>query len=315
MKIVFMGTPQPAVVCLQRLLEDGHEIVAVYTQPDKRVGRGQRLSYPPVKEFAEKLRLKLFQPFKIRNSEQINLFRSHNADVVVVVAYGKILPKEFLEAFPNGAINVHFSLLPKYRGAAPVNWAIANGERFTGVTTMKMDEGLDTGDILLQQEIEILPDETAVELTDRLSILGAELLSMTLKNLDKIQPRQQDETLATYAPILKKEDGLINWNLTAREISDRVRAFQPFPTSYTYFRGKRLTIWRCRQISDDSMFTAEPGTLIHSSNKTLHVACGENTVLQIEELQPEGRKRMHASDFINGWRPSSGEKFSSEIAG
>jgi methionyl-tRNA formyltransferase len=174
---------------------------------------------------------------------------------------------------------------------------------------MKMDEGLDTGDILLQQEIEILPDETAVELTDRLSILGAELLSATLKNLDKIQPRQQDDTLATYAPILKKEDGLINWNLTAREISNRVRAFQPFPTSYTYFRGKRLTIWRCRQISDDSILTAEPGTLIQSSNKTLRVACGENTVLQIEELQPEGRKRIKASDFVNGWHPSSGEKF------
>src|SRR5829696_5014231 len=241
MKIVFMGTPQAAVPTLKRILQDGHEIVAVYTQPDRPAGRGNRLTAPPVKDFAVENNLQIFQPTKIKTPEALELFKSHAADVAVVVAYGRILPETFLNAFPNGAINVHFSLLPKYRGAAPVNWAIVHGETETGITTMQMDAGLDTGPILLQRATEIGPTETAVELMHRLGELGAELLSETLERHAELTPRVQDELQSTMAPIMKKEDGLVSWMLDARDISNRVRGFQPFPTAFTYFAGKRLT--------------------------------------------------------------------------
>ncbi|MCS6874526.1 MAG: methionyl-tRNA formyltransferase [Pyrinomonadaceae bacterium] len=305
MRIVFMGTPRAALPSLEKLVEKGYEIVAVYTQPDKPAGRGQRLAASPVKEFALSNGLEVFQPHKIKTAEQIERFRSHKADVVVVVAYGKILPKEFLEAYPLGAVNVHFSLLPKYRGAAPVNWAIANGEKITGVTTMKMNEGLDTGDILLQRTVEIGEDETSSELMERLSLLGSELLLETLENLDKIKPQKQDESLASYAPMLKKEDGLINWQMTATEIRNRIRGFQPFPTCYTFFRGKKVTIWKAYEVPE----RGEGEGMIAFADKQLLVSCGSGTMLKIEELQPEGKRRMTASDFLNGWRPKTGEKF------
>src|SRR6185369_1534666 len=239
-----MGTPQAAVPSLERILIDGHEVVAVYTQPDKPSGRGNKITFSPVKELALARGLAVFQPQRIKPPEALEQFQSHRADVAVVVAYGRILPVTFLNAFSNGAINVHFSLLPKYRGAAPVNWAIVNGETETGVTTMKMDEGLDTGDILLQRSTAIGSDETAIALMERLSVVGAELLSETLRELDSLKPVKQDTDLASLAPIMKKEDGLIDWKSSATEIADRVRGFQPFPTAYTYFQSKRLTLWQ-----------------------------------------------------------------------
>lgn len=301
-----MGTPQAAVPCLARLLSDGHEVVAVYTQPDRPSGRGNRMTPPPVKIFAVDAGLPVLQPLKIRNEEAINEFRSFAADVAVVVAFGRILPKSFLEAFPCGAINVHFSLLPKYRGAAPVNWAIANGETVSGVTTMQMDEGLDTGDILLQKEVVIRDDENAAELMQRLAESGAELLSETLSGLDVIVPRRQEQSEATLAPIMKKEDGRIDWSLPAFEIANRVRAFQPFPTSFTIYDGKKLTLWKAG--AKDESTVASPGEIV-SAVRELTIACGDGTVLAVEELQIEGKRRMNVRDFLNGVRLTAGARF------
>ncbi len=293
---------------MERLLRDGHEVVAVYTQPDRPVGRhGNKLHASAVKEFAGQNNLPVFQPEKIKTPEALELFRSHGADVAVVVAYGRILPEGFLNAFPRGAINVHFSLLPKYRGAAPVNWAIVNGETKTGVTTMKMDAGLDTGDILLQKEIEILSQETAPELMGRLAKAGAGLLSETLSELDKIIPARQDHGQATLAPIMKKGDGVIDWNLTAEKINDRVRGFQPFPTAHTFYQGKRMIVWMS-QPAPENITGKEPGEILTAADENLLVACGGDTVLELEEIQLEGKRRMNARDFLNGIRVQVGEK-------
>lgn len=302
-----MGTPQAAVPALERILSDGHEVIAVWTQPDRPAGRGNKLKAPPVKEFALKKGLTVHQPAKIKTEESINLFRSYEADVAVVVAYGRILPQVYLESFPKGAINVHFSLLPKYRGAAPVNWAIVRGEAKTGVTTMKMDVGLDTGDILLMSETEIGAQETAIELMDRLSYSGADLLSETLKNFENITPQKQDEAAATFAPIMKKEDGKIDWNLSANEINNRVRGFQPFPSSYTFYQGKKLTIWKASATDDGQETTDDHGAIVGSAKGKIHISCGNQTVLQIEELQIEGKKRMNVRDFLNGVKLEVGE--------
>ena len=302
-----MGTPNAAVASLERILRDGHEVAAVYTQPDRPAGRGNKLTAPPVKEFAQNNNLQVLQPTKIKTSEALEIFKSNNADVAVVVAYGRILPETFLQAFPKGAINVHFSLLPKYRGAAPVNWAIANGETKTGVTTMQMDAGLDTGGILLQRETEIGENETAIELMQKLSAIGADLLSETLAMRDELTVQPQDDSLATLAPILKKEDGLIDWKLSAREIANRARGFQPFPTSFTKYQDKKLTI---RQAKPVIVEQSKPGNglIIEAKGDKLYVACGNQTILQIEELQIEGRKRMTTRDFLNGVKIQIGDK-------
>ncbi|HMS41825.1 MAG TPA: methionyl-tRNA formyltransferase [Pyrinomonadaceae bacterium] len=312
MKIVFMGTPNAAVPSLERILNDGHEIVAVYTQPDRPAGRGNKLTASPVKEFALQNNLQIFQPTKIKTAEALENFKSHNADVAVVVAYGRILPEGFLKAFPNGAINVHFSLLPKYRGAAPVNWAIVNGEEKTGVTTMKMDVGLDTGDILLVRETEIGADENAIELMQRLSFVGADLLSETLTRFDEVTPQTQNHDLATLAPIMRKEDGLIDWSLRAEEIVNRVRGFQPFPTSYTFYKGKKLTIWKASEAlipCADLLRNPSPaGTILCAEKDFLSVYCDSTVTLIIEELQLEGKRRMMTRDFLNGVKLQVGEK-------
>ncbi|MCW5958742.1 MAG: methionyl-tRNA formyltransferase [Pyrinomonadaceae bacterium] len=314
MKIVFMGTPLAAVPTLEQILEDGHEVIAVWTQPDRPSGRGNRLTAPPVKEFAVENDLKVFQPSKIKTKESLELFRSHNADVAVVVAYGRILPKTFLEAFPKGAINVHFSLLPKYRGAAPVNWAIVNGETKTGITTMKMDEGLDTGDILLQSETEIGEDENAIDLMARLSFEGARLLSETLKKLDEIEPRQQSEINASYAPMLVKEEGKIDWSANAETINNHIRGFQPFPTSFTFYQGKKLTIWKAQVWKAESgEIDNNFGKILDANKQDLFVNCGEGTVLRIEELQIQGKNRMKTVDFLNGVKMHVGEILGNEI--
>lgn len=303
-----MGTPAAAVPTLERLVADGHEIVAVYTQPDRPSGRGNRLSAPPVKEKALELGLAVLQPTKLRTDEALESFRSHAADLAVVVAYGRILPATFLSAYPKGAINVHFSLLPKLRGAAPVNWAIVNGDAVTGVSTMKMDEGLDTGDILLQRETQIGTDETSIKLMERLAQMGAELLAETLSVLDGISPTPQKDELVSFAPILKKADGEIDWRRPASEIADRIRGFQPFPSSFTAFRGERLTIWRAEAIV--STTNHAPGEIIETTKDSIIVGCGDDSALRILELQPQGRKRMSARDVLNGLHIEKGEKFS-----
>jgi methionyl-tRNA formyltransferase len=309
MKIVFMGTPKAAAVSLERLIASGHEIAAVYTQPDRPSGRGKRIVFSPVKDIAQANDIAVVQPVKIKTPEALEQFRSFGAEVAVVVAYGRILPEGFLTAFPLGAINVHFSLLPKYRGAAPVNWAIVNGEAETGVTTMKMDAGLDTGDILLQRSTPIGERENAVELMERLSVLGADLLIDTMTDLKSIERRKQNDSAATFAPIMKKEDGLIDWSMTADEIARRVRGFQPFPTSYAFYANSRLTIWNAAQKSESS--SASPGTVINANGDELTVACGIGTVLSILEVQPEGKRRMSTRDFLNGAKLSPGAVLSS----
>jgi methionyl-tRNA formyltransferase len=307
MRLIFMGTPEAAVPTLRRCLEDGHEVAAVWTQPDRPSGRGNKLTAPPVKEFALAYNLTVHQPAKIRSEEALHLFASHEAEVAVVVAYGRILPQPFLLAPRRGCINVHFSLLPKYRGAAPVNWAIARGEQETGVTTMQMDEGLDTGAMLLQRETQIEEWETAPELMARLSTLGAGTLSETLLRLDEIEPRPQSEEKATFAPMLRREDGLINWALDAAQIERRVRGFQPWPNAFTLFHSKRLVIWRARVVSDGASNNSV-GEIVRAFGDELVVSCGAATLLGLEEVQPEGKRRMKARDFLNGARVRAGER-------
>ncbi len=309
MKIVFMGTPNAAVPSLERILRDGHEVAAVYTQPDKPSGRGNKISFSPVKEFALQNNLEVLQPTKIKTAEAIETFKSFNADVAVVVAYGRILPLVYLEAFPKGAINVHFSLLPKYRGAAPVNWAIVNGETKTGVTTMKMDVGLDTGDMLLQREIEIGDDENAIELMQRLSLIGGDLLSETLAMFDELTAQPQNNDDATFAPIMKKENGAIDWKMPAQEISNRVRGFQPFPSSFTKYQDKKLTIWKVKELQSKDYKTQIVGEILEAKGDKLFLACGNQSILQIEELQIEGKRRMTTRDFLNGIKLQIGEVF------
>lgn len=308
MRIVFMGTPKAAVPTLEKIMLDGHEIAAVYTQPDRPSGRGNKIVYSPVKEFALERDLTVVQPMKIRTSESVETFRSFKADVAVVVAYGRILPAEYLNAFPMGAINVHFSLLPIYRGAAPVNWVIVNGETETGVTTMRMDAGLDTGDILLQKETSIGIDETAIDLMERLSISGAELLSETLANLEHIEPKPQENDLATYAPIMKREDGLIDWNMSAVEIANRVRGFQPFPTAFTRYKEMRLTVLRSRPLTVEGDRKFVPSEVLEASGSQILVGCGDGSVLSLEELQLEGKRRLLTRDFLNGVKLVVGER-------
>lgn len=306
MRIVFMGTPAAAVPGLRQCLADGHEVVAVWTQPDRPSGRGNRVTPPPVKEFALEHGLAVHQPAKIKTDEAKALFASHNAEVAVVVAYGRILPEAFLRAPRRGCINVHFSLLPLYRGAAPVNWAIVQGETKTGVTTMFIEEKLDAGPILLQRETEIGVRETAPELMARLAPLGAELLGETLAQLDTVTPHPQHDRDATFAPMLKREDGLINWSDNAFTIDRRIRGFQPWPNAYTHYRSQRLIVWRAEPATG-SHTEAVAGQVITAHGAELIVRCDADSSLRIIEVQPEGKRRMGTRDFLNGMHLSVGE--------
>ncbi|HEX8285150.1 MAG TPA: methionyl-tRNA formyltransferase [Pyrinomonadaceae bacterium] len=317
MRLIFMGTPESAVPTLRRLVEEGHEVLGVWTQPDRPAGRGNRLKAPPVKEYALSAGLEVHQPAKIRTEEALALFSAREFDAAVVVAYGRILPPTFLRAPLKGCVNVHFSLLPKYRGAAPVNWALVRGERETGVTTMLMDEGLDTGPILLQRATAVGADETAPQLLERLSHEGAELLAETLARFDEIEPRAQNEEGATLAPILRREDGVIDWSLDAFQIEQRVRGFQPWPNAHTACRGRRLIVWRAEAHAREAGLGDEAprgeaaeanGALVVARGDELLVACGGGTTLRIFELQPEGKQRLGARDFINGSRVQAGER-------
>ena len=305
-----MGTPEFAVPSLARLLLDGHKVTAVFTQPDKPAGRGQLPHEPPVKTFALEHGIAVHQPAKIKANEEVrSVFASLSPDACVVAAYGKILP-EWLLAIPRlGCINVHASLLPKYRGAAPMNWAIANGEHETGVTIMQMDAGMDTGPMLARRSIEIGKEETASELSARLAQLGADLLSETLPRVERgeVEPVTQDDREATYAPMLKREDGLIDWQMSAGEIANRVRAFQPWPGSYTGFRRARLIVWRAHEALDAAYSSdAEAGTILSIVESGITIACAGSTALRVEEVQVEGKRRMSAREFANGARLKAG---------
>ena len=294
-----MGTPAAAVPALQRCLEAGHEVVAVWTQPDRPAGRGNRVTASPVKEFALAHNLPVYQPAKIKTDEAKALFASHHADVGIVVAYGRILPTEFLSAPRRGCLNVHFSLLPLYRGAAPVNWAIVNGESTTGVTTMFVEEKLDAGPILMQRETEIGAEETAPELMRRLSVIGSEVLGETLSSLSSITPRPQHDRDATFAPMLAKNDGLIKWSASAFAIERGVRGFQPWPNAHTRFRSHQLIVWRAVAVRDNNRAVVA-GEIIKAHGDELVVKCGEQTELRLVEIQPEGKRRMSVRDFLNG---------------
>jgi methionyl-tRNA formyltransferase len=308
MRIVFMGTPESAVPSLQRLLQDGHDLVAVWTQPDKPAGRGDKMRSPPIKEFALEHGFHVEQPKKIKTDQAKDLFASYNADLAVVVAYGRILPPEYLSAPARGCINVHFSLLPAYRGAAPANWAIVNGERKTGVTTMFIEEELDSGPILLQREILIGETEIAPELMLRLSEVGAELLSETLSQLDVITPRPQHDGDATFAPLLDKADGLINWSSSASAIERCVRGFQPWPNAYTFHKSQRLILWRASvEAAQPAEKGRQDGEVVVARGDDLILKCGEGTALRLLEVQPEAKRRVSVRDFLNGTHLKSGD--------
>jgi len=308
MDLVFCGTPEFAVPTLKKLVEAGHKVRLVVTQPDRPSGRGQELSVPPTKQLAQPLGLPVVQPDKIKNNLE---FRGKLEELkpaaIIVVGYGRIIPKWMIDLPPHGNINLHASLLPKYRGAAPIQWAIASGETVTGVTTMRIDEGLDTGDILLQREMEIDPEDTAVTLAPRLAEMGAGLMLETLRGIEAgtIQPRKQDHTLATLAPILEKEAGRIDFNRPADQILNRMRGFQPWPGAFTSFRGKNLMLHRAH-LAAYGIGPLAPGEM-KVAGEELFLGCGEGTALEVMELQPEGKRRMSAKDFVHGYRPKAGE--------
>ncbi len=306
MDLIFCGTPRFAVPTLEKLVGAGFRVHLVVTQPDRPKGRGLELVQSPVKESALKLNLPITQPDRIKTNDEFRAqLTALNPDAIIVVGYGRIIPQWMLDLPSLGNLNLHASLLPKYRGAAPIQWAIASGETVTGVTTMRIDAGLDTGDILQQQELAIAPDDTAETLAPRLASIGAELMVETLRALQAgaIHPRPQDNSQVSLAPILKKEDGLIDFSRSAADIVNRIRGFQPWPGAYTKFRGKTLQIIRARPTTQ----TLPPAEL-HADSNRLQVGCGHHTSLELLEVQLEGKKRAPAADFLRGYRPQPGEK-------
>lgn len=314
MRIVFCGTPHFAVPTLKYLLaQNDFEIVGVIAQPDRPRGRGQEVSFSPVKQAALGANISVYQPERIRAVESEELLRKLAPDCVVIIAYGQIIPARLLPIPKLGWINLHASLLPKYRGAAPINWAIVNGDIRTGLTTMRIDAGMDTGEMLLQREIEIGPKETALELAARLSELGGPLMAETLRGLaaGTVASNAQNHADATYAPMLKKEDGRIDWNRPAAQIYNRMRGFAPWPGAYTAFRGQSCQVWGepvSKEVGLSLPAGAGPGTLFGGKNELL-VRCGDTTVLLVRLVQVEGRKAVKAADFANGARLKSGERF------
>jgi methionyl-tRNA formyltransferase len=311
MRIIFCGTPEFAVPSLRRLAaEPGISVEAVITRPDRPRGRGQNVSSSPVKEAALADNLRVYQPETIKSDSALGFLKLLAPDAVVIIAYGQIIPARLLTLPRLGWINLHASRLPRYRGAAPIHWAIANGETTTGLTTMQIDAGMDTGPTLLQHELEIGPDETSPELAARMSEIGAGLMVDSLLRLDRgeISPQAQDPAKATYAPILKKENGRIDWTLTATQIYNRMRGFAPWPGAYTTFRGQTCQLWGRPERGAAAEGRLTPGEIVPST-KGVHAVCGEETYLRIEFVQLEGRKRISATDFANGARFTPGEQF------
>ncbi|MEG1043383.1 MAG: methionyl-tRNA formyltransferase [Oscillospiraceae bacterium] len=305
MKIAFMGTPEFAVPTLQRLIDDGHEIVAVFTQPDKPKGRGYKLAPPPVKELAEKYDLKVFQPTKMKDGTVLSILKDCQPEVIVVVAYGRLLPKDIIEFPKYGCINGHASLLPKYRGAGPIQWCVINGEAETGVTTMQMAEGLDTGDMLLTIKTQIGENETSGELHDRLCLLSAEIMSKTIKELEKgtLIPIKQDDSLSNYAPMLDKKIAVLDFNKTAKELHNLIRGLSPWPVAFTYLDGKLLKVHKAKPVED---YKGEIGKLL--DDKRLIIGCGDKAI-EFLEIQLEGAKRLDAKSFLLGKRLEKGTIF------
>ena len=296
MKVIFFGTPDFSVGTLEALVEAGHDVVLAVTQPDKPKGRGGKMQFTPVKEAAMAHGIPVFQPKKVREASCIEELRKYNADIMVVIAFGQILPKEILEMTPYGCVNVHASLLPKYRGAAPIQWAVIDGEKVSGVTTMQMAEGLDTGDMLLTYETKVGEKETAGELFDRLAQSGAELLTQTLVKLDEITPRPQDDAQSCYAHMLDKRMAVIDWSKSAHEIDCLIRGLNPWPIALTSLAGERLKVFAAEKAAGNG----EPGTVLEADpKKGLTVACGEGA-LKLIEIQLVGGKRMKATDFLRG---------------
>jgi methionyl-tRNA formyltransferase len=314
MRIVFCGTPDFAVPALQHLAaQPDVRIEAVVTQPDRPSGRGREVHPSLVKEAALAAGLHVYQPEKIKSDSAYDFFERLAPDAVVIIAYGQIIPARLIAIPHFGWINLHASLLPKYRGAAPIAWAIAEGETRTGLTTMQIDPGLDTGPTLLAAELDIGPDETAPELARRMAALGAPLVAETLRKLERgeLHPVPQDHSQATFAPMLKKEHGRIDWQKSARYIYNRIRAFQPWPGAYTTFRGQLCHIWGCPAPPAGAGLaatTAEPGSILLAANQ-LYVVCGENSWLRLDEVQLEGRKRLPAASFAHGARLSASDRF------
>lgn len=306
-----MGTPEFAVPSMEILAGDGHDILAVVTQPDKPKGRGNKMTPPPVKEAAIKMGIPVLQPDKIKTQEFKEQVEALKPDLIVTCAYGKILPDYILNIPPKGCINVHGSLLPRYRGAAPIQWAIIKGEKTTGVTTMFMDVGLDTGDMLLKEEMDIGECDTAGELHDKLSILGSRVLKETLRRLmeGSLKRIPQPHGEATYASILKKDTGLIQWALSAEEIHDLVRGTNPWPGAYTYLKGERLRIWKT-SVSEGDVSGKHPGTVVEASGEGLVITTGEG-LLRILELQTDDRKKMDVRAYIAGHPLQIGEMLGS----
>ena len=306
LNLVFCGTPAFAVPVLDRLFNAGFRVQLLVTQPDRPKGRGLELVSSPIKQRALQLRLPIAQPEAIKTNDTFRAqLTTINPDAIIVVGYGRIIPQWMLDLPPLGNINLHASLLPKYRGAAPIQWAIARGETVTGVTTMKLNAGLDTGDILLQEEIPIPPDDTAETLAPKLAVIGADLTVETLRGLQSgsVHPRQQDDAQATHAPILKKEDGLIDFSRRAAEILNRMRGFQPWPGAYSKFRGKNLQIWKAVPLNRIVSVSE-----LKAGGDHIFVGCGEGTAIELLEVQLEGKKRTPAADFIRGYRPRPGER-------
>ncbi len=304
MRIVFMGTPDFAVPSLQALIDAGHDVCAVYTQPDKPQGRKQILTAPPVKTLALEHDIPVFQPNTLKNEDEQARLRELAPEVIIVVAYGKLLPKAVLDIPPHGCINVHGSLLPRWRGAAPIQWAVIAGDEMAGVTTMQMAEGLDTGDMLLTYETKVGEKETAGELFDRLAQSGAELLTQTLVKLDEITPRPQDDAQSCYAHMLDKQMAVIDWNKSAHEIDCLIRGLNPWPIALTTLSGERLKVFAAEKANGNG----EPGTVLEANpKKGLTVACGEGA-LGLTEIQLVGGKRMKATDFLRGHAIQVGTK-------
>lgn len=308
MRIVFMGTPDFAVPSLQALIGAGHDVCAVYTQPDKPQGRKQILTAPPVKTLALEHDIPVFQPNTLKNEDEQARLREIAPEVIIVVAYGKLLPKAVLDIPPHGCINVHGSLLPRWRGAAPIQWAVIAGDEMAGVTTMQMAEGLDTGDMLLTYETKVGEKETAGELFDRLAQSGAELLTQTLVKLDEIEPRPQDDAQSCYAHMLDKQMAVIDWSKSAHEIDCLIRGLNPWPIALTTLSGERLKVFAAEKAAGNG----EPGTVLEADpKKGLTVACGEGA-LGLTEIQLVGGKRMKATDFLRGHAIEVGTKLGDE---
>ena len=308
MKIVFFGSPDSAAHSLGKIIEDGHHVELIITQPDKPSGRGKKLASSPVKNYAQAFNIPVYQPARIRKDPSaLDKLKGIEPDLNVVVAYGQIIPAPLIYLPRYNSINLHFSLLPKYRGAAPVHWSILNGDKITGVTIFELNEKMDEGDVLAKQELEILSWEYAHELEVRLATIGAELLCKTIKQIHSIPHIKQDHSQATFAPLLKKEDGKIDWTKSATEIDRKIRAFTPWPSAFSFLDQKRIKVIKGK-ILDDKPHVFSPGEILGVDKTGIHVGCGENSIYLIEELQAEGKKSMNAYAFSLGAQINPGTK-------